>query len=501
MATPRSLFGRFLGNTVSGSAAQAIGGAIRPTLDPLTQELANDTWPLHAVVPPDPYYVAAGVAQGQVAEDAARHWAEQQGYGSEQMSALIAVANTGPALGQAYAAWRRGQLTDTQFQRALKRQAIEDEWVDALMALKQEPLDPSTIANAVHRGIMRDSTLIVREPPTTAGKVEQVPPSSIDPVEEAAWNGINHERLRVEVGTTGLPPGLIQMLQLLNRGVVTEADVQRAVSQSNLRNEYMDVVLELRRHLLTPHEYEEAALRGIITQAEADAGAALSGMEKADAELLFQIMGRPLVVHQITTGLARGGTFGGTYGDVPEPYRDAIRRSNIRPEYARLAYANRYTLPSAFVLRSLVQSGDLTETEGRELLLGIGWPPDLAQKVAAKWAGGTGSSGDGHLSKAQTQLWTTTHRSYIADETDDASATDALEAAGVAAGTIPQVLALWQHERTLRRKQLTPAQVKKAYANGVTNQDTGAPFTRDDALAALVERGYSVQSANEFLDL
>jgi hypothetical protein len=60
---------------------------------------------------------------------------------------------------------------------------------------------------------------------------------------------------------------------------------------------------------------------------------------------------------------------------------------------------------------------------------------------------------------------------------------------------------LWDAEKALRRKQLSPAQVKKAYRAAITNQDTGLPYTRDDALAALLERGYSTAQANEFLDL
>jgi len=496
-----AFFGRFFGRAGSEAAGIALGATAVPALLPAAQYIVNEAWSLHPDRPPDVYVIATGVAQGQVDPDSALTWAHEQGISSGAFGALVDAANIGPALGQAYSAWRRGELSDGQMRTAIKRQGIEDEWVPALLALKQEPLDPSVIANAVHRGIMRDPSLIVREPPTTAGKVAQVPPSPLDPAEEAAWSGLDHERLRVEVGTAGLPPGLVQMLQLLNRGEVTEADVQRAVSQSNLRNEYMDVVLALRRRLLTPHEYEEAALRGIMSQAEADAGAALSGMEKEDAQLLFQIMGRPLTVHQLVTGLARGGTYGGSYDDVPEPYRDAIRRSNIRPEYARLAYANRYTYPSAFVLRGLAQSGELGDAAAVEqILLEIGWPPFLAAKVAPAWVGGT-TGADAHVSKAQTQLWTRTHTSYLAGEIVEDDARAALIVAGVPDTALDGVLAVWNHERDLERKQLTPAQVKKAYAKAVPNPATGQAWTRDDALAALIGRGYSPADASTFLDL
>ena len=496
-----AFFGRFFGRAGSEAAGIALGATAVPALLPAAQYIVNEAWKLHPDRPPDVYVIATGVAQGQVDPDSALEWAHEQGISDGAFGALVDAANTGPALGQAYSAWRRGELTDAQMRTAIKRQGIEDAWVPALLALKQEPLDPAQIATAVHRNIMRDSSLIVTEPPTTAGKVPQVPESPLDPADEATWSGIDHERLRVLVGITGLPLSLGQMLDLLNRGLVTEDDVKRAVAQSNLRNEYMDVALGLRRHLLTPSQYEEAALRGILTKAEADAGAALSGMEPEDADLLFQIMGRPLVVHQITTGLARGGKFGGTYADVPEPYRDAIRRSNIRPEYARLAYSNRYSYPSAFVLRSLAQSGELGDAAAVQAILEqIGWPPDLAAKVAPAWVGGS-SGTDAHVSKAQTQLWTTLHRSYIAGESTKTAARPVLASLGMNTAAQDAVLALWDTERGLVRKQLTPAQIKKAYTKGIKNQATGATWTRDDALAALIERGYATTEANEFLDL
>lgn len=451
-----AFWNRFFGSAGSSAAGVAIGTTAVPALIPAVQFLENEAWSLHPDKPPPAVLLALGVAQGQVEPGAAKTWAAQQGFGDAQWQALVDQANTGPALGYAYQAWRRGELSDGEFTTALNRTGLEPQWYAAMRSLKQDPLAPTEVATAVHRNIMRDPSLIVREPPTGGGDVPQVPQSPLDPATEASWSGIDHERLRVLVGITGLPPGLIEMLRLLNMGHVTVEDVQRAVAQSNLRNEYMDVVLNLRRHLLTPHEYEEAALRGIITQAQADAGAALSGMEQADAQLLFQIMGRPLSVHQLTTGLARGGQFGGTYNDVPEPYRDAIRRSNIRPEYARLAYADRYTYPSAFVLRSLATAGDLGNTHAVEqILLEIGWPPSLAAKVAPQWtSGGTGAAGgaakvDPWLAKANQHLWTAVQKGYIGGSVDQQNATRSLDLIGIAHPVQHEVFARWDETKRI----------------------------------------------------
>src|ERR1051326_7368636 len=101
------------------------------------------------------------------------------------------------------------------------------------------------------------------------------PTVSLATIAEFAAQGLAPERARILVADTGLPLSLGEMLQLYNRGAVTATDVQVSIAESNVRNEYMDVALQLARRLLTPHEYAEAELRGVLTPQEAQAGAKL----------------------------------------------------------------------------------------------------------------------------------------------------------------------------------------------------------------------------------
>lgn len=477
-----------------------IGNAAAPAVRPYVQEIVNTAWASNPALPPPAVYIAQGVAQGQVDLKAGQGWANAEGFSDDVFAALVETANVGMPLGNAYQSWRRGDLTDAEFKTQLHRLGIESEWWPMLVALKTDRLNLGAIATAVHRGIMADDGLLVTPVPTGTGNVPRIPVSPLDTLAEFAALGIDPERARVLVADTGLPLSLGEMLTLYNRGEVTETDVKVSIAESNVRNEYMDVALSLARRLLTPHEYAEGELRGLITTAQAKAGAALSGITPADYDLMFGNLGRPLNIHQVTTGLARGGTFGGDYTSVPDgPYRDAIRRSAIRPEYASLDYANRYTYPSAFVLRSLAQAGTLGNAAAvQKVLEEIGWPPAFAKQVAEAWTGSTG--GDSHIGKAQTQLWTTTHTSYKDSEIDDPTATAALQEAGVEAASIPGVLKLWQAERALIRKQLSPAQIVKAVKGGTVNPATGAPWTDADALAALTARGYDQADATTLLN-
>ncbi len=152
------------------------------------------------------------------------------------------------------------------------------------------------------------------------------------------------------------------------------------------------------------------------------------------------------------------------------------------------------------MLRSLAQSGDLGgQAAVEQVLLEIGWKPSFAQTVSTAWTTGTAAT-DSHTGKAQTQLWTTTHKSYVAREITDATATQALTAAGVSTGAIPGVLNLWQAERDLIRKQLSPTQIRKALNQSDFNPATGQPWTQADAMQALLDRGYDQNDATVFLE-
>jgi len=245
------------------------------------------------------------------------------------------------------------------------------------------------------------------------------------------------------------------------------------------------------------------------------------------------VKGRPIPVHQITTGLARGGTYDGTAQTVPQPYLKSLQESDIRPEWYGLAYANRYSLPSAFVLKALATAGDLTQAQSETLLLQIGWPPDLALSVSTVWAKGTGTTAtakkqtlshimaeyiSGALTAAQvttmltglgytaaqaqdeinlaeftatkavrTKATTAIGKRYIALQLTQAEATADMQALGWPQGAIDKYVAGWNAERDDEGTTLTQAQVVKAYKKGTLSQA--------DALSRLTVLGSSAADA------
>lgn len=439
----------------------------------------------------DPETAAAIVAENVDRLEWGEGEAAQGGINQQRFDELVQEVLNAPGFGELVRMLRRGTVTTDDFLHGLRKARLETRWDDPLTELQDDRLDPAVVATSIQRGTMRDPGYLPVGPPTEEGLVPPMPVSPLDPEREAAASGINPERLAALTRIVGLPPSPGELLQLVNRGEIGEVDFYRGIAEGNTRNEWGSFLLKLQRRLLTPHEYAELALRGWITESERDAGAALSGLEPADTQLLFDMLGRPIVVHQIVTGLARGGEFGGDYAGVPEPYQTALRQSNVRPEWGNLAYANRYTYPSAFVIRTLATTGELAPDEVTQTLLDIGWKPDLVEKVVTAWTGSGDVKSDPHVAKAETHLWNALHKAYVDDQADDAKAGAALTAIGAAQESHAAILSLWDAERAIVRSTLTPAQIKKAIGQPGKDQAW--------ALARLGDLGYTAADAETFL--
>lgn len=460
---------RFFGTAGSTAAGVAMGATAVPALRPAVQYLENEAWALHPDIPPQAYVLAEGVAQGQVDRGQAQTWANEQGLSDTAFAALVEIANVGPGASYAFQLWRRGIIGEAGFRRALLRMGLEVEWIDDLVGLKNELLSPAELANARQQGF-----------------VDEARQKS-----EAALQGITDERAEIQFELSGLPPGVDVGQRAANRNLIDRATFDRIVREGHTKTKYTDLLWAMRHPVLTAPVYATLHLKGWISEAEMNDGGALTGYTPEQMHLLYLERGRPATTHQVHIGYARGGALPGASGER-DAFDTAVKQSDIRPEYADLLWASRYTLPTPFVMRTLTQTGVWSESKAADRLRQAGWIPEDADEAARAWAtGGTGAGADPHVTKAQNQLWTATHSSYVKDRTDDATAQTKLAALGVAAGAIPGVLALWQEERELVRAGLTAAQIKKAYSEGT--------FTQAEAVARLVELGWSAADANVYL--
>lgn len=462
-----------LNNPLLQLAGFAIGTAIGPVLRPGVQDLANFAWSEHPVRPLDAQTAAAMVVEGVWTFDRAVTEASYTGVGQGRLEALRQLIDNPPDVSTLLALWRRNLISADKFREGLRHLRIETDYFDAIVATHNALLTPEQLANARQRGFI-----------TQARQYS-----------EAELQGITNDRAEVAFELSGLPPPPERAREMWRRGILTEREFRQAIVEGNEKIKYVDEEVALFRPLLTTTQIVNQRLRGWRDTAWMNARLAEHGLSVEQATDLFEGQGRPLSFHQVFIGERRGGTYNGDVGALSPAFLKSLQESNVRPEWYNLAWAQRHSYPSAFVLRALVQSGDLTEQDGLAILLRIGWPQDLAEKVAARWAGGTGAAATDPLVKSQqTNVITRIRNAYLQRRATDAQARDWLGALGIAAAVQTGMIAAWDVGREVPGSGLTRTQVKKAFQNLPTE------WPRQRALDELEMQGMEPEEAQTFLD-
>lgn len=442
---------------------EGLGGAIADTVEPRLQNFKNSQWRAH---PDKPLSVGEAVRAAlknvptnlDLADEAL-----QSGFGADVFATMQENEREYPGTAELLELWRRGKLSQADVDAALTRQMFDPTYRAALMELFNNPLDPAVIATAIQRGIMTDPGFLPVGPPTGEGNVKAFPVSPLDPLNEAQWSGVNEQRLFVETAIVGLPLALIESAHGYFRGILTLDDFKRAVAEGNTRNEWGDAALEVAREILTASQYAELQLRGYITADERRGFTAQHGMTAANSDLLYDVIGRGVNVHQVLIGERRGGvykpspaTFAEQIAGIPEEYVAALERGNLRPEYYNLAYAARETYPSYFVTKALLTANVITAERGAELFSGLGWPEDVAQAAGTAFGTTTAATAkaDPWVTKADTQLWAATHKAYVGGAISQPEATTALNLIGITPASQTAVYARWDAIKVI---EATPA--------------------------------------------
>ncbi len=470
-SSPFGIIARSTVGATGNAVSFAFGLAVAPLLAPVLEEIRHAAWEQHSSKLPDVGTLASGVASGEVDIGTARSWAKKHGYESNVFDVLVDVADRGPGVSLAFELRRRGLISEGELRTALKRASIEDQWADGLVALTRVLLSPAELANAVVQGFRDQDT------------------ASADAVKQ----GVSEADFATMVNVTGLPPGPETMLEWLRRGITDEAGVVQAIREGHTKVKYVDEYLEARWRVLSAAEYAGLHLRGWITEGEMHAGGALTGYQADDMDLLYLNRGRPATTRQVHIGWARGGRLAGA-GSEREAFSQAVKQSNIRPEYEELLWAQRHTYPSAFVIRALASDGTFDQATTEKVLIESGWVPEYAALAADKWSGGdTAAAGTGKWAdRARSSLFTVTKREYMDESIDRAGAEASLDVVGVPQSERAAIFAAWDRENATGRKELTTAQIKAAYKAG--------GLTQDEALGRLVDAGVTLADAELILN-
>ena len=439
-----------LGSTPGIIVGVGVGAAASAALEPAIEIPRQEAWKANPNRILDPSLMARLVAQGAVELQLGRDSARREGFDADKFDHLVYLAQSAASIAQALDMWRKFDGFDDLWTHALVKAGLDARYLPFFNRLRYaEVVGLGDIGYGVVRGILPAPPWVPVAPPTSGDKVPRFPQVQLDPLDLAHKLGYDEDMLKLIVGRSGLSMAPNMAARAFFREIIGPNDYLLAIAEGDLRTEWAESVLEVSREILTAGQYVERQIRGFTDRAGRLKDTRKHGMSDEDSDKLYDVLGRAPGVHAITTGLARGGKFPGSYANVPEPYKSALQRSNIREEYAELEYHDRYSYPSAFVLRSLAQEGDLGDTAAVEqILLEIGWKPDLAAKVAAKWTT-TMAKADPWVGKADTQLWTATHKAYKGNGITAQQAQQAFDLIGIDAAAQTEVLARWDLERQL----------------------------------------------------
>ena len=387
----------------------AIGAAARTAIEPQIEPARQEAWRNNTNRILDLPELGMLLAQGLIDPAQATDHAKRNGYDQEKLDALAQLSLHAPSVAEAMHAWRLGEIDFARVQHALRKAGIEPRWDATFERQKTLPLAPADLANAVQQGFVPNAGLLPGDPggalPITP-PVEEIPLRTLD---EFVAGAVDGDHAKVLAQLVGLPPGVMELLQMWNRGIITEQAVAHGIREGHTKTKWTSALKELRHFILSPAEAAGLRLRGWIDQTEANRLGALSGASSEVMERLYQNRGRPAAPGQMATAAVRG-----IDGPLGRPMDEAqfligIRESDIRPEWGPMLWQSRFLYPSLFQLNRLVTGGAIDVPTGVAWAKKARYAPEVVTALERSWSTTVGPA-----------LW---------DATADAAATAARTAA------------------------------------------------------------------------
>lgn len=243
-----------------------VGGLIGPLLGsivaPLVQDISNSSWPKNPSIPLSPPELALGMLRHNPSIGDPYAEAAKSGLSASRLDALL--YNTGESLpvGELLLLYRRGQISEARLVTGLRQSRIRDEWLPEVLDLRFQPPGAGTVITGALKGHLSD-----------ADAAKRLGESGIDPA-NFAW-------MRA---SSGRPPGIVEMIGLWNRGYTSQARVEAAVRQSDINDDYLAEVLNLRWYHVPPRSIVPMLRSGSITEARARQLLSEHGVRPADQD-------------------------------------------------------------------------------------------------------------------------------------------------------------------------------------------------------------------------
>lgn len=190
--------------------------------------------------------------QQEFIDDATLHArGAEAGWTPDDADLFYKMAGLPPGITVGLELLRRGKIDEARFAQYVAEGHTKTKYTDDLLELRYTPLSAAVAAEA-----------LIRE------RVDQQTAVRI-----AAENGIDEENFLLWSNMLGRPPGIMEALTLINRGVhgppdgaEAQAFFREVVARSDVRTEYADDLYHLRVHYPTLFQIQRAVTNGIATE-------------------------------------------------------------------------------------------------------------------------------------------------------------------------------------------------------------------------------------------
>lgn len=333
---------------------------------------------------------------------------------------MFELAGLPPGIGEGLELLRRGLIDETRLAQYVAEGHTKTKYTPDILALQFVPLSAALAAEGVMRQRM-----------TTA-----------EGAALAAKNGIDGASFTQWVDIIGRPPGIMEALTLVNRGVFTDAQFAEVVARSDVRTEYTPFLRNLSVHYPSLFQITHAITAGSVTDALASDTLTKEGYT---AEWIASIIG------------AGHATKTAKHKDIALSVIETLFDAGLEDE------------PTALTAIEALGYDPAEATELLQLHDARRYVNELVRAVngiRAKFVG------------------------HVIDATEAKILLDGL---GLNATTAARLYGLWQTEASANVKTLTPAQVGQALKYNIIDQPT--------AVARWQQLGYSAADATILSDI
>lgn len=418
--------------------------------------------------------------------------ASMSGFNQERYNNLYRISGQPPGAEQLLEMWNRGILGEGSVDEGLRQSRLRPEWVDPVKALRNVLVPVSDLIRFAVREVFNP-------PLRSALDLDAEYPEAL--TARAHDLGLSEQNAREYWAAHWNLPSREEGAQMLFRGELTPDQYDGLLKALDYAPTWRGKLTTITRAIPPISDMIRFAVREVYDPAkrnalgldaeypaEFTAQAHKHGMQEQDARDYWAAHWRLPSAQQGYRMLWRG--------EINPAQLDELLKALDYPTLWRDRLANiAHLVPGRVDLRRMLAAGVIDRAEVLAGYKRLGYTEKDAETLT-KFAEQAAASG-GHTSskwadRAKSSLFTVTKREYLDESIDQAGANDALDVIGVPQAERAAIFAAWDKENAIGRKELTTAQITKAYKAG--------GLTHDDAIARLVDTGVTLADAELILN-